>query len=133
MSDFPDFAAYAPSDGMGDTPPLPSPPPPAPPPAYTYASPEIGQVQKGSRTWGALGLLAALAGGAFGAMKYGIRGGAAGFLVTGSAANIARAARMQNNSDPAASEEALWSGVSAAAGLAVGGYLIYKIATQGES
>lgn len=111
---------------MGEDP-APPQPGPQPPPPQPYDS---GQVAAGSRTWGSLSLLAALAGGAFGAMKYGARGGAAGFLLTGSATNIARAARMQDKSNPAAREEALWSGVSAVAGLAIGGWLVYKIATE---
>jgi len=117
----PEQAPWVPEQAMGEGPT----PPPAPPQPY-----DSGQVAAGSRTWGSLSLLAALAGGAFGAMRYGARGGAAGFLLTGSATNIVRAARMQDKSNPAAREEALWSGASAVAGLAIGGWLVYKIATE---
>lgn len=72
-------------------------------------------------------VLLAACGAALGGLKYGPRGAAVGFLLTGAAVNTARAVRSKSDPDPAVRSEALWSGIYAACGLAAGGWLAYQL------
>ncbi len=76
---------------------------------------------------GAAILLASITGAAVGGMRYGLRGAGVGFLLAGSASNAIRAIRLKNNPDQTLQSEALWSGLTAAVGLGLGGWLGYKL------
>ena len=84
----------------------------------------------GSANMAAAALVSSLAVAALGASRYGAKGGAVGFLLTGGAWNVVRAYRMKSDPDPARKEEALWSGISAAAGLGIGGWLAYQLSQK---
>jgi hypothetical protein len=95
--------------------------PTSPPPTAAAVQPNQGS----AHTAGFVFLLAIFAA-ALGGYKAGPKGAATGFLIAGSGMNAVRAARLRTSPDPARREEALWSGIGAAVGAGIAGWLVLK-------
>lgn len=119
---------FSPTDtAYPDSPPTTDTPSYAPPQDETAIAP-VPASQSGGGSVHAAGFvfLLAILGAAAGGYKYGAKGAAAGFLAVGAGVNAIRAARLKNDPDSSRREEALWSGISAAAGAGLAGWLVWK-------
>ena len=122
--DFPDFGQglQGPSDA-GTT---------APDPGLMaqQMAPAVPAPTTGSPNAAAVALLFSVCGALLGGSQFGIKGAAVGFLLAGSTANVWRATRLKSSPDQTLRDEAVWSGLSAVAGLGLGGYLAFQIHTE---